>query len=195
MYFLVYIRKWILEKWRLNVPSFSNTRVFVVVNGFGDVWPHQIVHVCLGLFQWEGTNRVVSLRKRWHKCLFTSCKIKILSLDWLLMVFIAFRNELEFNMEYMSQRKRSHSRVTFRLNSSPPRAAYMRRWTGLALVPAMACPVPSHYLNQCWLIVNWIREDFSAILIEISTFSFEKMCLKMSSAKWRPFCSVGNKLM
>ena len=30
--------------------------------------------------------------------------------------------------------------------------------------------------------------NFSEILIEILTFSFKKMCLKVSSAKWRPFC-------
>ena len=33
--------------------------------------------------------------------------------------------------------------------------AYMRRWTGSSLVQIMACSAPSHYLNQCWNIVNW----------------------------------------
>ena len=32
----------------------------------------------------------------------------------------------------------------------------------------------------------WI--NFSEILIKIDSFSFKKMHLKMSSAKWRPFC-------
>ena len=43
------------------------------------------------------------------------------------------------------------------INSSPPSAAYMRRWTGSALAQVMACRLmaPSHYLNQCWHIVNW----------------------------------------
>ena len=31
------------------------------------------------------------------------------------------------------------------------------------------------------------------ILIEILTFSFKKMCFKMFSAKWRPFCSGGDE--
>ena len=31
-------------------------------------------------------------------------------------------------------------------NSSSSCAGYMCQWTGLA---------PSHYLNQCWLVVNW----------------------------------------
>ena len=43
-------------------------------------------------------------------------------------------------------------------------------------------------INQCWNIVNWtLGTNFSEILIEIDTFSFKKMHLKMSSAKWRPF--------
>ena len=40
----------------------------------------------------------------------------------------------------------------------------------------------SHYLNQCWIIV-----DRGRIWFEIATFSSKKMCLKMPSGKWRPF--------
>ena len=48
-------------------------------------------------------------------------------------------------------------------------------------------PAPSHYLNQCWNIVNWpLGTNFSEIVIEIYTFSFKKMHVKMSSGKWRP---------
>ena len=36
--------------------------------------------------------------------------------------------------------------------------------------------------------------NFSEILIEIHTFSFKKMHLKMSSGKWRPFCLSLNVL-
>ena len=38
-----------------------------------------------------------------------------------------------------------------------------------------------------WLM-GPIETNFSEILIEIHTFSFKKMHLKISSAKWRPFC-------
>ena len=39
---------------------------------------------------------------------------------------------------------------------------------------------PSHYLNQCWNIVNWtLRNKISEILIKIHTFSFKKMYIKM----------------
>ena len=41
----------------------------------------------------------------------------------------------------------------------------------------------SHYLNQCWNIVDWtiIGINLNDILIEIQTFSL-KMCVKISSA-------------
>ena len=38
------------------------------------------------------------------------------------------------------------------------------------------------------LSIGSIGTSFNEILIEIQTFSFTKMHLKMSSAKWRPFC-------
>ena len=55
-------------------------------------------------------------------------------------------------------------------------------WTGLTFVQIIglvACSAPSHYLNQCWIVVN---------------FSFVKMHLKMSSEKRRPFCPQGDEL-
>ena len=36
--------------------------------------------------------------------------------------------------------------------------------------------------------------NFSEILIKIQNFSFTKMQLKISSAKWRPFCPGGEEL-
>ena len=38
------------------------------------------------------------------------------------------------------------------------------------------------------LLIGPLGTNFSEILIWIQTFSFKKMQLKMSSAKWRPFC-------
>ena len=40
------------------------------------------------------------------------------------------------------------------------------------------------------LIIGPLGTNFSEILIGIQTFSFKKMHLKMSSAKWRPFVSA-----
>ena len=42
--------------------------------------------------------------------------------------------------------------------------------------------------NDGILSIGLLGTKFSEILIEILTFSFKKMRLKVSSAKWRPFC-------
>ena len=44
------------------------------------------------------------------------------------------------------------------------------------------------------LLIGPLGTNFSEILIEILTFSFKKMRLKVSSAKWRPFCLSLNVL-
>ena len=46
------------------------------------------------------------------------------------------------------------------------------------------------WTNAGILLIGPLRTNFSEILIEIQTFSFKKMHLKMSSAKWRPFVSA-----
>ena len=42
--------------------------------------------------------------------------------------------------------------------------------------------------NAGILLIEPLGTNFSEIYIEILTFSFNKMRLKVSSAKWRPFC-------
>ena len=44
------------------------------------------------------------------------------------------------------------------------------------------------WTNAAILLIGPLGTNFSEILIGIQTFSFKKMHLKMSSAKWRPFC-------
>ena len=44
------------------------------------------------------------------------------------------------------------------------------------------------WTNAGILLIGPLGTNFSEILIEIYTFSFKKMRLKGSSAKWRPFC-------
>ena len=46
------------------------------------------------------------------------------------------------------------------------------------------------WTNARILFIGLLGTNFSEILIRIQTFSFMKMHLKMSSAKWRPFCSA-----
>ena len=45
------------------------------------------------------------------------------------------------------------------------------------------------WTNAGVLLIGLLGTHFSEILIEIHTFSFIKMHLKMSSAKWRPSCT------
>ena len=44
------------------------------------------------------------------------------------------------------------------------------------------------WTNAGILLITPLGTNLNEILIEILTFSFKKMCLKVSSAKWRPFC-------
>ena len=48
--------------------------------------------------------------------------------------------------------------------------------------------------NDGILSIGSSGTNFSDVLIEIHTFSMKKMHLKMSSAKWRPFCPGLNVL-
>ena len=49
--------------------------------------------------------------------------------------------------------------------------------------------------NAGILFIEPTGTNFSEILIEIQTFSFKKMRLKVPSAKWRPFCLGLNVLI
>ena len=60
---------------------------------------------------------------------------------------------------------------------TPPSDAYMRQWIGSASVQIMACAysAPSHYLNQCWYIVNWtLGNTLQWNLNQNTNFSFHK---------------------
>ena len=50
------------------------------------------------------------------------------------------------------------------------------------------------WTNAGILLIWTLGTNFSEILSEIHAFSFKKMHLKMSSAKWRPFCLGLNNL-
>ena len=51
------------------------------------------------------------------------------------------------------------------------------------------------WTNAGLLLIGPLGTNFSEILIEILTFSFNKLHLKVSSAKWRPFCLGLNVLI
>ena len=50
------------------------------------------------------------------------------------------------------------------------------------------------WTNAGILLIEPLETNFSEIFIEIHAFSFKKMHLKMSSAKWSPFCLGLNEL-
>ena len=50
------------------------------------------------------------------------------------------------------------------------------------------------WTNVRLLLIGPLGTNFSEMLIEIHTFSFKKIHLKMSSGKWRPFCLGPNVL-
>ena len=50
------------------------------------------------------------------------------------------------------------------------------------------------WTNEGILLIRILGTNFSEILSEICTFSFKKMLLKMSSAKWHQFCLCFNVL-
>ena len=51
------------------------------------------------------------------------------------------------------------------------------------------------WTNAGILLIGSLGTNFSEILLGIQTFWFKKMHLKMSSAKWRPFCLGLNVLI
>ena len=50
------------------------------------------------------------------------------------------------------------------------------------------------WTNAGILLIGPLGTNFIEILVGVQTFSFKKMHLKMSSAKWRPFCPGLNVL-
>ena len=59
----------------------------------------------------------------------------------------------------------------------------------------VAYSAPSHYLDQCWIVVNWnIRNNLQWKLIKVQKFSFTKMHLKISPTKRRPLCPGSDEL-
>ena len=85
------------------------------------------------------------------------------------------------------------------VNSCPPSAAHKRQWTGSLLVQIMACrlfgtqPLGTQPLFNPVLVNShvgpWKKNLWN--FNQNINISFTKMHLKISSAKWRPFCAAG----
>ena len=71
------------------------------------------------------------------------------------------------------------------------------QWTGSSMVQVMACCLmaPSHYLNQCWFIVNQIprNELLWNLTKDIKLFIQENTSENVIS-NWGPYCSGINEL-
>ena len=76
----------------------------------------------------------------------------------------------------------SFSFVLWWFDASPPSAVYMRQWTRPALFQIMACRplAPRHYLNSCWVIVNWTLRNklLWFFLIKVQNFHSQKWVWK-----------------
>ena len=77
------------------------------------------------------------------------------------------------------------------LNSSRPSDAYIRQkptiiGSDIGLSPGRRQAII--WTNAGIWLIRTLGTNFSEILNEIHAFSFRKTHLKMSSAKWRPFC-------
>ena len=83
-------------------------------------------------------------------------------------------------------------------NSLRPRDAYMRQ--SITIIGSDYGLSPGRRQAIIWtnagiMLIGPLGTNFSEILIEIYTFSFRKMHLKMSSGKWRPSCLGFNVLI
>ena len=56
------------------------------------------------------------------------------------------------------------------------------------------CCLAIIWTNAAILLSRPLGTNLHEILVEIHTFSFKKICLKMASGKWRPFCRGLNVL-
>ena len=78
------------------------------------------------------------------------------------------------------------------VSSLSPSDAYMRRKPSPSLVRIMAYHLVGAKPSSCWNFVNWtlryIFQYFSKMVTKIHIFSFTKKHLKISYAKWWPFC-------
>ena len=60
----------------------------------------------------------------------------------------------------------------------------------------VAYSAPNHYLNQCWVIVNWtLMNKLQWNLNQNTKFFIKNMHMNISSAKWWPFSPGGNELI
>ena len=118
---------------------------------------------------------------------------------FIIRVFFINNKDPGFKLTHFAVGLCNMIRIFIHINSSPPSAAFMRPWTGSALVQVMACrlfgakPFPGPVLAYCQ---SDSREQFSVKFeSEFYHFHSRKCILKCRLPKWRPFCPGGDKLI
>ena len=101
---------------------------------------------------------------------------------------------ITFLVKARGEAKKVFHKAFHRVNSSPPSATHLRQWIGAVLVWIMACrlfdtkplskPMPVVVKLNLWSKLQWNFKQNTKNFIHKNT-----SYLKMSSAKWRPFCS------
>ena len=83
------------------------------------------------------------------------------------------------------------------VNSLGPSNAIWWQKTGSTLAQVKACCLmaPSHYLNQCWLIISEVQWHIRAISLEMSQPSITEICLKITCLKCHSNFPGANELM
>ena len=90
-----------------------------------------------------------------------------------------------------------YNEATARLNPSPPSVAYAS--VNCVNIGADNGLSPGRRQGTIWtktglLLIEPLGTNFGEILFDIRTFLIKEMHLKMSSAKWRPFCPWRDEL-
>ena len=116
---------------------------------------------------------------------------------WLIAPMQRYTRYLMRRKETFKKENTSFWRELRHFNSLRPRDAYMRDLTIIGsdngLSPGRRQAII--WTNAELLLNRTFGTNFSEILIEILTSQFKKMHLKVSSAKWRPFCLDHSVLM
>ena len=87
----------------------------------------------------------------------------------------------------------TRNRISWYLRPSISCRIMVEYFTHLPLEPHL-CVGAITWTNADLLSIGPVGTNFSDIWIEILIFSFKKMWLKMSSARWRPICPEGDEL-
>ena len=92
--------------------------------------------------------------------------------------------------------KLQYRNIKLHFNSLWPSDPRWRQRSGSTLAQIMACclTAPSHYLNQCWLIISEVRWHIRAISWQMPQPSITKICLKITWLKFHSNLPGANEL-